>query len=106
MFVPLKNAGLLETWINLLEERKTAGNTEKVTGSVKSVVLGEDNLLVLNDLNCEDCIFPLAWDAVLVGKRAKQDFRSLKPGDFVEVELDGGRVKRVTLLEVKKSRVP
>jgi hypothetical protein len=89
-------------WVNLLEERKIAGNTEKITGSVKSVVLGEDNLLVLNDLNCEDRIFSLAWDAVLMGKRAKQDFRSLKPGDFVEVELDGGQVKRVTLLEVKK----
>ncbi|HHW44694.1 MAG TPA: S-layer homology domain-containing protein [Desulfotomaculum sp.] len=90
------------SFINLLEGRTTEGKTEKMTGSVKSVALGEDNLLVLNDLNCEDHILPLAWDAVLAGKNARQDFRSLKTGAFVDVELQGGMVKKVTLLDTKK----
>jgi hypothetical protein len=88
-------------WINLLEEKPGAVKMEKIKGSVKSVALGAENLLVLNNLYCEDITLPLAWDAVLAGKSARQGFKSLKAGVFVEAELSGGQVRKVTTLEVK-----
>lgn len=89
------------SWVNLLEQKDGTASSDKIRGSVKSVVLGKDNLLVLNDLNCEDQILPLAWDAVVSGKNAKQGFKTLKPGVFVDVELSRGQVMKVTVLEVK-----
>ncbi|MCL6611432.1 MAG: S-layer homology domain-containing protein [Peptococcaceae bacterium] len=87
-------------WINLLEERDRPEKLEKIRGSVKSAVLGTDNLLIINDLDCRDQTLPLAWDAEISGKNAR-DFKSLKAGAFVDVETYKGQVKKVTLLEVK-----
>lgn len=89
------------SWINLLEQKSSAANLEKVRGSIKSVALGEDNLLVLSDMNCQDLILPLAWDAVVDTKNTSQGFKSLKQGDFVDVEKAQGQVRKVTVLEVK-----
>lgn len=88
-------------WVNLLEQKSSEVKMEKTRGSVKSVALGEDNLLVLNDLNCQDLILPLAWDAVVAGKSAGQGFKALRPGDFVDVETAQGQVRKATVLEVK-----
>jgi len=89
------------SWINLLEQKSSAAKFEKVRGSVKMVALGEDNLLVLNDMNYQDLVLPLAWDAVVGGVKTAQGFKSLKPGSFVDVEMDQGQVKKVIILEVK-----
>ena len=89
------------SWINLLEQKSSTAKIEKVRGSVKSVALGEDNLLVFNDLNCQDQILPLAWDAVVSGKNANLGFKSLKPGAFADVEMVQGQVIKVTALDVK-----
>ncbi|HOV80439.1 MAG TPA: hypothetical protein PK728_10085, partial [Bacillota bacterium] len=88
-------------WINLLEPKSSVVDAEKVRGSVKSVALGEESVMVLNDLNCEDKILRIAWDAVVTGKSARQGFKSLKAGDFVDVDLSGGLVRKATVLEVK-----
>lgn len=93
-------------WINLLEQRDSRTgldktSLEKIRGSVKSVALGEDNLLVLSDMNCENRALLLAWDAVVEGKNARQGFKSLKPGDFVDVELARGQVYKTVILDVK-----
>jgi len=89
------------SWINLIEQKNASANLEKVRGSIKSVALGEDNLLVLNDMNCQNLVLPLAWDAVIGAKNASQGFKSLKQGDFVDVETTQGQIKKVTVLEVK-----
>ncbi|OPX94534.1 MAG: hypothetical protein A4E53_00049 [Pelotomaculum sp. PtaB.Bin104] len=65
------------------------------------VALGEDNLIVVSDMNVKDLILPLAWDAVLSGKRASKGFSSLKEGDFVDVLVSQGQVRKVTFLDVK-----
>jgi len=88
-------------WVNLLQRKENAPAVEKIRGSVKSVALGEDNLLVLSDLYCEDRILLLDWDAVVVKKEVLQSFASLKPGTFVDVETTREQVKKVTVLEVK-----
>lgn len=88
-------------WVNLLQRKETAPAVEKIRSSVKSVALGGDNLLVISDLNCEDRILFLDWDAVVYKKDALQSFASLKPGTFVDVETTREQVKKVTLLEVK-----
>jgi hypothetical protein len=95
------NGSRQAAWVNLLEQKSGETKMEKTRGSVKSVALGEDNLLVINDLNCQDLILPLAWDAVVTGKKAGQGFKSLKPGDFVDVETALGQVRKATVLEVK-----
>lgn len=89
------------SWVNLLEQKSGEVGLEKVRGSVKSVALGEDNLMVINDMNCQDLILPLAWDAVVSAKKSNQGFKSLKPGDFVDVETAQGQVRKVTVLDVK-----
>jgi hypothetical protein len=88
-------------WVSLLQRKETATAVEKIRGSVKSVALGGDSLLVLSDLYCEDRILLLDWDAVAVKKDVLQNFASLKPGTFVDVETSREQVKKVTVLEVK-----
>jgi len=89
------------SWINLLEQKETTAKPEKIRGSVKSLILGNDNLLVVNDLSSRDHMLPIAWDAVFSGKKGTQDFKSLKVGAFVDLQVDQGQAKKVTLLEVK-----
>ncbi|MEW6276125.1 MAG: S-layer homology domain-containing protein [Bacillota bacterium] len=89
-------------YVNILERRKMRLPSEKITGTVKSVLLGEDSYLQLSDLNCADRTLPLAWDAVVEGKSARQGFLSLRPETFVEAALAGGEVSKVTVLDVKK----
>jgi hypothetical protein len=88
-------------WINLLEQKEPVGNPEKLRGSVKSVLLGDENLLVINDLGCRDHTLPIAWDAVINAKKATNDFKTLKTGSFVDLKISQGQVKELTLLEVK-----
>lgn len=89
------------SWVNLFQRKDSAQNLEKIRGSVKSVALGKENLLVISDLNCQDRILLLDWDAVVVKKGALQKFASLKAGTFVDVETAQDQVKKVTVLEVK-----
>ncbi|OPX91945.1 S-layer homology domain-containing protein [Pelotomaculum sp. PtaB.Bin117] len=89
------------SWVNLLELKDDAVETEKIRGTVKMVALGEDNLMVLCDMNVKDLILPLAWDAVVSGGKASKGFGSLKQGDFVDVLVSQGQVRKVTLLDVK-----
>lgn len=89
-------------YITILERRNIQPPSEKLTGTVKSVILGEDNLLQIVDLDCTDRTLPLAWDAVVEGKSNRQGFLSLRPETFVEVALTDGKVTKVTALDVKK----
>ncbi|MCL6448097.1 MAG: S-layer homology domain-containing protein [Armatimonadetes bacterium] len=89
-------------YINIFERRNIQPPSEKLTGTVKSVILGEDNLLQIVDLDCADRTLPLAWSAVVEGKSNRQGFLSLRPGTFVEAALTGGEVTKVTILDVKK----
>ncbi len=86
--------------ITLLDKRDSRKPDDKVIGTVKSLVLGKDSLLVLSGLDCIDRPLPLAWDAVLEdkGKRNTKGFQTLKTGTFVEVYLLGGKVKKVESL--------
>ncbi|MHB8157309.1 MAG: S-layer homology domain-containing protein [Desulfocucumaceae bacterium] len=88
-------------WINLLEQKETAGAPEKLRGSVKSVILGDENILVVNDLGSRDHTLPIAWDAVLTAKKSTNDFKALKTGSFVDLKISHGQVKEVAVLEVK-----
>ncbi|OPX89626.1 MAG: hypothetical protein A4E53_01441 [Pelotomaculum sp. PtaB.Bin104] len=89
------------SWVNLLEQKNDAVKKDIIRGSVKMVALGEDNLIVICDMNVEDLILPLAWDAVLDGKKASKGFSSLKQGNFVDVLVSQGQVRKVTPLDVK-----
>lgn len=88
-------------WINLLEQKEPAGKPEKLRGSVKSVLLGDENILVVNDLNSRDHTLPIAWDAILNTKKATNDFKTLKTGSFVDLKISRGQVKEVAPLDVK-----
>lgn len=83
--------------ITLLDKRDGRKPDDKMIGTVKSLVMGKDSLLVLSDLDCIDRSLPLAWDAVLEdkGKKSAKGFQTLKSGIFVEVYLSGGEVKKV-----------
>ncbi|PKM76621.1 MAG: hypothetical protein CVU90_11760 [Firmicutes bacterium HGW-Firmicutes-15] len=90
--------------ISLLERRNLVANDQQIIGTVKSVAVGKDSLLVISDLNCQERQLPLSWDAVMDGTikggNAK-GFQSLKPLTFVKVFLKDGQVSRVTGLETK-----
>ncbi|NLI13505.1 MAG: S-layer homology domain-containing protein [Peptococcaceae bacterium] len=88
-------------WVNLLQRKETAPAVEKIRGSVKSVALGRENLLVLSDSNCENRILFLDWDAVVYKKDALQSFAALKPGTFLDVEINCDKIKKANVLEVK-----
>jgi hypothetical protein len=89
------------SWINLVEQRESMQNKEKIRGSVKLVGLGRDNFIVLCDLNCEDHILMLAWDSAVYGKKTIKSFASLKPGTFVDVETTMDQARVATVLDVK-----
>jgi|GEM_PF-849361 len=90
--------------IILGERRSLEASDKQITGTVKAVVLGKDSMLVLSDLDCEDRILPLSWDAVMDGTIKggnTKGFQSLKAGAFVKVSLTDNQVTRVTGLETK-----
>jgi hypothetical protein len=90
--------------ISLLERRNMVATDEQIIGTVKSVAVGKDSLLVISDLDCQERQLPLAWDAVLDGTLKggnAKGFQSLKPLTFVKVFLKDGQVSRVTGLETK-----
>lgn len=90
------------SWINLLEKPEPLSKTKnKIRGSVKSLLLGKDNILVVNDLGSRDHLLPIAWDAIIEDQKATKDLKALKTGVFVDLEIDREKVKRITLLEVK-----
>jgi hypothetical protein len=100
----LLNSKKQAAFISLLERRNNVASNEQITGTVKSVALGKDSLLVISDLDCQERCLPLSWDAELDGSvkggNAK-GIESLKPLTFVKVYLTDGQVTRVTLLETK-----
>ncbi|WP_061214344.1 S-layer homology domain-containing protein [Syntrophomonas wolfei] len=89
--------------ISIIEKRKFIAAEDKITGTVKSVLIGLDSILVLSDLNCEERRLPLSWGALIdsEGKARVKDFTSLKPGTYVTVQLAEGQVQKVTVLETK-----
>lgn len=89
------------SWVNLLQQKSSLQNPLITRGSVKSVALGKDNLLIISDMNCDERILHLTWDAVLSGDKTPKDIASLKPGTFVDVEAAQDQVTKVTLLGVK-----
>jgi len=90
--------------ISLLERRNMVANDEQIIGTVKSVAVGKDSLLVISDLDCQERQLPLSWDAVMDGTikgGSTKGFQSLQPLTFVKVFLKDGQVSRVTGLETK-----
>ncbi|MDD4801958.1 MAG: S-layer homology domain-containing protein [Syntrophomonas sp.] len=90
--------------ISLLEKRNMVATDGQITGSIKSVAIGKDSLLVISDLDCQERQLPLAWDAVMDGNIKggnTKGFQSLKTGTFVKVFLKNGQVSRVTVLKTE-----
>ncbi len=89
--------------ISLLEKKPDTTPGDKIVGSVKSVVLGKDSILVLSDLNTEEKRIPIAWNAVLDdgGKGKTKGFSSLKTGTFVQAYVDGGKLIKLSILTPK-----
>lgn len=92
-----KQAGL----INMLERNYGSEEIQTKRCSVKSVILGGDNLIIVSDMTVNELTLPIAWDAVLLGGKNTKGFSSLKEGDFVDIKLDQGQVKEITRLDVK-----
>ncbi|MDD2510752.1 MAG: S-layer homology domain-containing protein, partial [Syntrophomonas sp.] len=89
--------------IFIIEKKKFIAAEDKITGTVKSVLIGLDSVLVINDLNCEERRLPLSWGALIdsEGKVRVKSFTSLKPGTFVTAQLAEGQVQKVTVLDTK-----
>ncbi|MCL2766277.1 MAG: S-layer homology domain-containing protein, partial [Peptococcaceae bacterium] len=88
-------------WIRIIEP-KSVGTRNNLRCSVKMVILGEENFLLVSDMYVTEHKIPIAWDAVIAGGKSTRSFSTLKMGDFADVQLENGEVKLVTLLEVKK----
>lgn len=95
------NAGRQVSWVNIIEQRDNIQNVEKIRGSVKLVITGRENFVIISDLHCEDRVLKLAWDSAVYGKKAVQSFATLKPGTFVDLETTNDQVRKATVLDVK-----
>ncbi len=89
------------SWINLYDQKTAVANTDKIRGSVKTLLLGNKNYLVINDLSCKDHLLPLSWDVKIFDDKTVKDISSLKAGEFVDVEVNGEKVIKVSLLDTK-----
>lgn len=88
--------------ISILEKIKTPAADQYLIGTVKSVVLGEDSLLIICDLDCRDRRLPLVPQAQLESLKAQnKGFAALKPGAFVKVYLADDMVIRVSELKTE-----
>lgn len=100
----LLNSKKQAAFISLLDRHKNSTPDEQITGTVKSVALGKDSLLVISDLVCQERCLLLSWDAEIdasvKGGKVK-GFQSLKPLTFIKAFLTDGKVTKVTLLETK-----
>ncbi|MDD2619972.1 MAG: S-layer homology domain-containing protein [Syntrophomonadaceae bacterium] len=96
----LLNSKKQASCISLLAKKPDTTPGDKLVGSVKSVVMGKDNILVLSDLNNEERHIPIAWSAVLDdgGKGKTKGFNSLKAGTFVQAYVDGGKLIKLSIL--------
>ncbi len=90
--------------ISVLSASPQAATEETVRGSVKAVALGVDSYLVMIDLQCNQRILPLAWNAVVSSNSAQKTtgFQTLKVGAFIDAFLAGGEVTEVAPLATKK----
>ena len=88
-------------WVQIIEP-KTVGNRSAMRASVKVVMLGEENYILVSDMTVIDQKLPLAWDAVVTGGKSAKGFSSLKAGDFVDLQLENGEVKTAEPLVTKK----
>ncbi len=87
------------TVISMLGKMPGIDSQKKLIATVKSVVLGEENLLVVYDLDGKVCSLPLAWQASLESLKAQsKGFQTLKSGTFVRVYMSDDMVVRVTEL--------
>lgn len=88
------------TVISILEKIPAANSSGELIAKVKSVVLGEDNLLVVYDLDGKIRSLPLAWQARLESlKKQSKGFQTLKSGTFIRVSMSNDEAVRVTELE-------
>jgi hypothetical protein len=89
--------------ITLLEKKERLDVDNKITGTVKSVIIGVDSVLVLSDLNCEERRLPLSWSAVIEneGKSKARGFDSLKSGTFVRVHMMDGQAALLSVLDTQ-----
>lgn len=95
------NASRQVSWVNIIEQRDNIQNVEKIRGSVKLVITGRENFVIISDLHCEDRVLKLAWDSAVYGKKTVQSFSSLKPGTFLDLEIKNDQVRKATVLDVK-----
>ncbi|MGS0765320.1 S-layer homology domain-containing protein [Syntrophomonas curvata] len=88
--------------ISLLE-KKSSGQENKITGTVRAVALGNDSFLTLVDLDGRERILPLSWGAELDngGKSNAKGFQALKANTFVDAYLVNEEVSRVAVLDTK-----
>lgn len=89
------------SWINLFEQKATVAKPDKIRGSVKTLLLGNKNYLMINDLFCKDHLLPLAWDVKILEGEKAPNISSLKNGKFVDVEIYQEQVVKITLLNTK-----
>ena len=88
-------------WVQIIEP-KSVGSGSNMRASVKMVMLGEENYILVSDMNVVDQKLPLAWDAVITGSKSSKGFSTLKAGDFVDLHLENGEVKSAEPLVTKK----
>ena len=90
--------------ISLLDKIPSGGSDDYIVGTVKSVVLGEESLLVLCDLDSKDRRLSLAQEATLESlKTQTKGFQALKTGSFVKAYLSNDKVVRVSELATQNT---
>ncbi len=90
--------------ISLLDKISSGGSDDYIVGTVKSVVLGEESLLVLCDLDSKDRRLSLAQEATLESlKTQTKGFQALKNGSFVKAYLNNNKVVKVSELATQNT---
>ncbi|MEN6351773.1 MAG: S-layer homology domain-containing protein, partial [Syntrophomonas sp.] len=99
----LLNSKKQASCISLLERNSNTAANDNITGSVKAVVLGEDAVLVMNDLNSQEKKLAISSNAVLedADKGKVKGFGSLKVGTFVKAFMADGKVVKLSILKTK-----
>jgi len=91
--------------IILLEKRTDEPNEQTIRGTIKSVAVGQESYILINDLDAREQKIPVYWGINIESsaKTSDKGLAALKAGTFVELHLANQKVTRLVVLNVKST---
>ncbi|WP_054696841.1 S-layer homology domain-containing protein [Syntrophomonas palmitatica] len=91
--------------IVLLDKKTVKTDEQTIRGTIKSIAVGEDSYVIINDLDAHEQKIPVDWGMEIESssKTGEKGLKNLKAGTFVELHLTDQKATRLVVLDVKNT---